>query len=65
MKLKQRKLEQFYNAIEFPHSSAGVTVTRVESKDFGHLDFLWSPEMRAHFEDLVGGGGGEATDTPE
>ena len=39
--------------------SAGVTVTRVDSKDFGHLDFLWSPEMRAHFEELVGGG--EAT----
>ena len=36
-------------------NSAAVTVTEIKSDDFGHLDFLWSPAMREHFDDLVGG----------
>ena len=38
-------------------NSAAVTVTEITARDFGHLDFLWSPAMRDHFDDLVGDGG--------
>ena len=59
MSLQRHKLDvKTHDSPElFPQlkNSAAVTVTEIKSDDFGHLDFLWSPAMRDHFDDLVGG----------
>jgi pimeloyl-ACP methyl ester carboxylesterase len=35
--------------------SPAVTMNKISSKGFGHLDFLWSEEARPYFPDLIEG----------